>query len=90
LSLEAVQLGCSSSCGPAVPTETFTLVGGPQTIRAFQALGALDRLEILVLPTLFGKGVPLSPPESPQVSLQLLGPQRTFPYGTIELVYAPR
>jgi dihydrofolate reductase len=66
------------------------LVGGPQTIRAFQELGALDRLEILVLPTLLGKGVPLSPPESATVALQLLPGQRTFPDGSIELVYAPR
>ena len=30
------------------------LVGGPRTIRAFQELGELDRLEILVLPVLLG------------------------------------
>jgi dihydrofolate reductase len=66
------------------------LVGGPQTIRAFQALGALDRLEILVLPTLFGKGVPLSPPESAQLSLNLLRAERIFPDGSIEIVYSPR
>jgi dihydrofolate reductase len=30
------------------------LVGGPRTIRAFYELGALDRLEIVVVPTLAG------------------------------------
>ena len=35
------------------------LVGGPRTIRAFQGPGALDRLEILVLPVLLAAGIPL-------------------------------
>jgi dihydrofolate reductase len=37
------------------------LVGGPRTIRAFAELGALDRLELVILPILLGSGVPLSP-----------------------------
>jgi hypothetical protein len=53
------------------------------------ALGALDRLEIVVLPTLLGTGVPLSPAGSPSASLRLLPGQRTFPDGAIELVYSP-
>jgi len=32
------------------------LVGGPRTIRAFYELGALDRLEIVILPILLGSG----------------------------------
>ena len=63
------------------------LVGGPQTIRAFAGLGALDRLEILVLPILLGDGIPLSPPGGPRLRLQLLRADRTFPDGTIELIY---
>jgi dihydrofolate reductase len=62
------------------------LVGGPRTIRAFQQLGALDRLEILVLPILLGDGIPL-PPGAPQVQLKLLQADRVFPDGTVELVY---
>jgi dihydrofolate reductase len=83
------------------------LVGGPRTIRAFHELGALDRLEIVVLPILLGAGIPLSPqgtqpapsPQgtqpapSPQgtqlVSLRLLLADRTFPDGSVELVYTP-
>jgi dihydrofolate reductase len=83
------------------------LVGGPRTIRAFHELGALDRLEIVVLPILLGAGIPLSPqgtqpapsPQgtqpapSPQgtqlVSLRLLRADRTFPDGSVELVYTP-
>jgi dihydrofolate reductase len=64
-------------------------VGGPQAIRAFQRLGALDRLEILALPILLGDGVPLSPRQAPPLPLRLLSAGRTFPDGTAELVYAP-
>jgi dihydrofolate reductase len=65
------------------------LVGGVRTIRAFHEAGALDRLEIVVLPVLLGQGVPLSPPGAPAVPLRLLRADRTFPDGSAELVYAP-
>jgi dihydrofolate reductase len=74
------------------------LVGGPRTIRAFHELGALDRLEIVVLPILLGAGIPLSPqgtelapsPQgTPPVPLRLLRADRTFPDGSVELVYTP-
>ena len=64
------------------------LVGGPRTIRAFHELGALDRLEILVLPVLLGDGIPLSPRQAPALPLRLLSAGRIFPDGTAELVYA--
>ena len=32
------------------------LVGGPRTIRTYLDLGALDRIELVVLPLLFGGG----------------------------------
>jgi dihydrofolate reductase len=66
------------------------LVGGPRTIRAFHQAGALDRLEIVVLPILLGAGVPLSPPGEAPVPLSLLRADRTFPDGSAELVYQPR
>jgi dihydrofolate reductase len=65
------------------------LVGGPRTIRAFLEVGALDRLELVVLPIMLGTGVPLSPPSAPQVPLRLLRADRVFPDGSAELVYAP-
>jgi dihydrofolate reductase len=64
------------------------LVGGPRTIQAFAELDALDRLEIVVLPILLGHGIPLSPPGTPQTTLQLLRADRVFPDGSAELVYA--
>jgi dihydrofolate reductase len=65
------------------------LVGGPRTIRAFSDLGALDRLELVVLPMLLGQGLPLSPQGAPPVPLTLLRADRTFPDGSAELVYTP-
>jgi dihydrofolate reductase len=65
------------------------LVGGPRTIRAFYELGALERLELVVLPMLLGAGLPLSPPGAPPVPLTLLRADRTFLDGSAELVYTP-
>jgi dihydrofolate reductase len=66
------------------------LVGGPQTIRAFAGIGALDRLELVVLPLLLGEGIPLSPPGAPRLPLRLLRADRIFPDGSVEIVYATR
>ena len=41
------------------------LVGGPRTIETFHALGALDKLELVVLPLLFGGGMQLTPSLAP-------------------------
>jgi dihydrofolate reductase len=65
------------------------LVGGPRTIRAFYELGALDRLELVVLPMLLGDGIPLSPPGAPWMPLRLVRNDRTFSDGSVELIYAP-
>ena len=66
------------------------LVGGPQTIQAFIKAGELDRLEIVALPILLGAGVPLSPPGAERLPLKLVRADRTFPDGSVELVYATR
>ncbi|HYX60513.1 MAG TPA: hypothetical protein VE888_16085, partial [Streptosporangiaceae bacterium] len=53
-------------------------------------LGELDRLELVVLPILLGSGVPLSPGPAPgqaSTPLGLLHSDRTFPDGSVELVY---
>jgi dihydrofolate reductase len=64
------------------------LVGGPRTIQALHEYGALDSLEIVVLPVLLGGGVPLWPHGSPAPALRLLGEPRTFPDGSVELRYS--
>jgi dihydrofolate reductase len=63
------------------------LVGGPRTIETFRALGALDELELVVLPLLFGAGMRLTPSLSPDARLTFER-QRALPGGSVEIVYA--
>jgi dihydrofolate reductase len=65
------------------------LIGGPRTIETFSALGALDKLELVVLPLLFGDGMRLTPALSPDTGLELES-QRALPGGSVEIVYAVR
>jgi dihydrofolate reductase len=62
------------------------LVGGPQTIETFRALGALDTLELVVLPLLFGGGMQLTPSLSPDAGLTFER-SRALPGGSVEIVY---
>lgn len=62
------------------------LLGGAQTLKAFHQLGAIDRLEVLLLPVLLGDGVPLFPLGGAQQPLRLES-QQLFPDGTVNLVY---
>jgi len=62
------------------------LVGGPRTIESFRALGALDKLELVVLPLLFGAGTRLTDALSPQAGLTLES-ERALPGGSVEIVY---
>jgi dihydrofolate reductase len=63
------------------------LVGGPRTIETFRALGALDKLGLLVLPLLFGAGMRLTPAVSADTKLTLESAQ-SLPGGSVEIVYA--
>jgi dihydrofolate reductase len=62
------------------------LVGGPQTIEAFRALGALDKLGVIVLPFLVGDGMRLTPAISTDAGLTLES-ERALPGGLVEIVY---
>jgi dihydrofolate reductase len=63
------------------------LVGGPSTIETFRALGALDKLGLIVLPLLVGDGMRLTPPLSADTALSL-EVERSLPEGSVEIVYA--
>jgi dihydrofolate reductase len=65
------------------------LIGGPRTIETYRALGALDRLELVVLPLLLGDGTRLTPALSPEAELSFVS-QRPLPGGSVEIVYACR
>ena len=62
------------------------LVGGPRTIETVRALGALDKLGLIVLPLLIGDGMRLTPPLSPDAELKL-ETERVLPEGGVEIVY---
>jgi dihydrofolate reductase len=62
------------------------LVGGQRTIETFRALGALDTIELLVLPLLLGGGMRLTESLSPQTGLTFER-ERALPGGTVEIVY---
>ena len=59
------------------------LIGGPRTIETFRALGALDKLELVVLPLLLGGGMQLTPSLSLDTGLPFS--QRALPGGSVEV-----
>jgi dihydrofolate reductase len=63
------------------------LVGGPRTIETFRALGALDKLGLILLPLLMGEGMRLTPSLSPDTGLTFES-ERALPGGSVEIVYA--
>ena len=62
------------------------LVGGPNTVGAVLALGALDELRVLVLPTLAGDGLRLTPALGSATALTFAD-ARNWPHGVVELTY---
>jgi dihydrofolate reductase len=64
------------------------LVGGPKTIETFRALGALDRLGLLVVPVFLGAGMRLTDAVDPSAGLTLES-SRELPGGSVELNYLP-
>lgn len=63
------------------------LVGGPRTIETFRAIGAIDELELVVLPLLLGGGMRLTPGLSSDASLTFER-ERALPSGSVEIVYS--
>jgi dihydrofolate reductase len=63
------------------------LVGGPRTIHAIAEVGALDSLEVVVLPIILGDGIRLWPANGTPPATQLERDPRVFPDGSVELTY---
>lgn len=57
------------------------LLGGPRTIQAFLELGAIDRLGMVVLPNLLGKGIPLFSIEITPFSSEVWAASKASPSG---------
>ena len=62
------------------------LIGGPRTIDTFVGLGALDKLELVVLPFFVGGGMRLTDSLDPDTGLSFES-SRALPGGSVELVY---
>jgi dihydrofolate reductase len=62
------------------------LVGGPKTVEAFRAIGALDQLGLIVLPLFVGSGMQMTPDVTSDIGLTL-NSQSVLPSGVVELVY---
>ena len=56
-------------------------------METFRALGALDKLGLIVLPLLLGAGMQLTPSLSPETVLTFES-ERALPGGPVEIVYA--
>ena len=55
-------------------TRDVWVMGGPKMVQSFRALGALDRIEIILLPVLLGDGIPLFDPEMAPLTLPTRAP----------------
>lgn len=65
------------------------VMGGGQTIRAFEEAGLLDRLELTLVPVRLGAGTPLFPPGGPCAQSLKLTKHQPRPMGMIDLWYQP-
>jgi hypothetical protein len=63
------------------------LVGGPPTIETFRALGAFNKLGLVLLPFFLRGGTQLIPALSTGSRLTV-EEQRALPEGAVEIVYA--
>jgi len=63
------------------------LVGGPRTIETFRTIGAVDKLELVVLPFMVGAGMRLTESLDPATPLSFES-SRALPGGSVEIVYA--
>jgi len=62
------------------------LIGGGQTIRAFERVGAIDEYAVFVMPTFLGDGIPLFPSPFPAGELQLTSVM-AWENGVVRLIY---
>jgi dihydrofolate reductase len=92
---EGVDVVCCTG-GPAELVELLAasglpgdvqVLGGPTTIRSCYEAGALDSLELTVLPVLLGTGLPLFPLSATTDRLRF-EEQRAFEDGTVRLTYS--
>ncbi len=62
------------------------LIGGGLLIREFLRLDLIDRFIVTLMPVILGEGIPLFPPTTPQIGLELVE-NLAFPGGMVQLTY---
>ena len=62
------------------------LIGGGLLIQEFLRHNLVDRFIITVMPVILGEGIPLFPPPTPQIGLELVE-TLSFPTGMVQLTY---
>jgi dihydrofolate reductase len=65
------------------------LMGGGELFRALLEAGQVDSVEVGIIPILLGGGIPLLPPSSRPILLELQSTER-YPTGIVSLVYRVR
>jgi len=70
----------------ATPGKHIWMMGGGGLIASFLDAGEIDELDIHVIPTLIGEGIPLVAPRHRDVPLRLLS-ARKYPDGVVRLRY---
>jgi dihydrofolate reductase len=70
------------------PGKDVWLFGGGSLFRSLAELGAVDTVEVAVVPVLLGEGVPLLPAPTKRVTLKLTGHKLYAKTGTMLLEYA--
>ena len=68
------------------PGKDIWMMGGGELIASFLDANAIDELDIHVIPTLIGEGIPLIAPRRRDVPLTLLA-SRKYPDGVVRLRY---
>ncbi|MCG8547050.1 MAG: dihydrofolate reductase family protein [Alphaproteobacteria bacterium] len=67
--------------------EDIWIVGGGRTAAGFLAAGALDRIELFVMPVLLGTGIPFLPAGANAANLSLIASEPA-PRGVVKLTYS--
>lgn len=71
----------------SAPGKEIWLFGGGELFRSLLAAGLVDRVEVAVVPVLLGEGIPLLPPPSARVTLELRKQKAYEKSGVVSLDY---
>ncbi|MBV8518640.1 MAG: dihydrofolate reductase [Acidobacteria bacterium] len=68
------------------PGKDIWIVGGAQVFGALADMGELDELQMHIVPTLIGDGIPLLAPRIRQIAMELID-SKSYPDGVVQVRY---